>query len=809
MGTLIQDLRYGIRVLKQNPGFTAVAILTLALGIGANTAIFSVVDAVLLRPLPYPEAQNLFVVYQTNTGLGVPKNGVSYPNFLDWARQSKSFEELTAVRTASFALTGQGAPTYIEAAPVTGNYFDLFRVKPLLGRTLQLSDDAANAPPVVVISERLWRSRFASDPSVVGRTISFDQHPVTVVGIVRGEFHPPMPNPDAELWVPLAQSDIFSDLRTRRGGHYLTVLSRLKAGVTWAQAQAEMTSIEEGLEQQFPDDNKGWGVTLISMQNDMVGDFRAAMLVLLGAVGLVFLIASANVASLQLARAASRGREVAIRVALGAGRSRLVRQFLTECILLSVMGGIAGLALAYATVRGLTSWLPADLPRVAEIHMDARVLSFGLALSIFAGIISGLAPAWRAGGARFSEALKEGARGGGEDKSRRNLRSLLVVGETALAVILLIGSGLLIRSFVRLQEVNTGFNVSHLLTAEISLPRAQYSKPEQWTAFEKQLLERMQSMPGVQEATAALPLPFVGGYLNLGFSIEGRPQQSRSEAFAGNFFTVSPNYFHALQIPLLRGRAFTEGDSANAPKVCAISAVMARKFFPNEDPIGKRVVVGYPRDVPREIVGIVGDVKDVNLAAPEAAQIYAPFAQNPFWAIAVAIRTQGEPGQLSAALREQVLALDPLLPVEGIKPMTMVLAESVAQPRFRTTLLGLFGAAALLLAAIGIYGVISYNTGQRTREIGIRMALGAQQHNVLKLVLREGLLLTLTGVALGLAGALALTRFLATLLFGVGAGDPITFAGVGGLLVGAALLACYVPARRAMRVDPIVALRHE
>jgi putative ABC transport system permease protein len=392
MLTLWQDVRFGLRMLAKNPGFTVIAVLTLALGIGANTAIFSIVNAVLLEPLPFPDAQNLFVVYQCNSGLGVPKTAVSYPNYLDWTRQSKSFEELAAVRSTSFALTGEGDPTYIEAAPVTGNYFDLFRSKPLLGRTLQVTDDAENAPPVVVMSERLWRRRFESNPALIGRTISLDQHPVTVVGIVRSDFRPPLPDPDAELWVPLAQNDVFSDLRERRAGHYLTILGRLKPGVTQVQAQAEMTSIEEGLEQQFPDDNKGWGVTMISMQDDLVGAVRVAMLVLLGAVGLVFLIASANVASLQLARAASRGREVAIRVALGAGQSRLVRQFLTECILLGALGGIAGIAFAYATLQGLTSWLPADLPRLSEIHMDARVLSFGLSLAIASGIVSGLRP---------------------------------------------------------------------------------------------------------------------------------------------------------------------------------------------------------------------------------------------------------------------------------------------------------------------------------------------------------------------------------------------------------------------------------
>jgi putative ABC transport system permease protein len=570
-----------------------------------------------------------------------------------------------------------------------------------------------------------------------------------------------------------------------------------------------MDSIQGTLQTQFPDDNKGWNIWIVPLQEDVVGDTRTELLVLLGAVGLVFLIACANVASLQLARAASRGREIAIRVALGAGRGRLVRQFLTECVLLGIAGGIAGLALAYATVQGLTSWIPADIPRLSEIHVDARVLAFGTALSIASGIVFGLAPGWHVAGARFSDALKEGARGGGEDSRRRGLRNVIVIAETALAMILLTGAGLLIRSFERLQNVNVGFNASHLLTAQIDLPKAQYAKPEQWAAFESQLLERLNGMPGVDEATAGLPLPLIGGYINLGFQVEGEPPKSKSESPTANFATINPNYFHAMQIPLLQGREFKVADQPGAPRVCVISATMARRFFPNGNAIGKRLVVGFPESVLREIVGIVGDVKDRNLADPDPTQVYVPFSQNPFWAMTLGVRTHGDPAQLSATIREQVRALDPALPVENLKPMTEVVAESVAEPRFRTTLLGLFAAAALLLAAVGIYGVISYNTGRRTREIGIRVALGAQRGNVLTLILKEGFILGAAGVAVGILGAAGLAHFLATLVFGIGTSDPITYLSVTGLLLGVALLACYIPARRAMRVDPMVALRYE
>jgi putative ABC transport system permease protein len=809
MQTLWQDIRYGVRILLKNPGFAAVSVLTLALGIGANTAIFSVVDAVLLRPLPFPQPERIFAIHQAMPEKGIPKSGASYPNYLDWARQNHSFEKLAAMRSTTMALSGQGEAIFVDTAAVTGGYFGVFEQNAFLGRTLQMSDDLPSADAVVVISETLWRSRFGADPKILGRTVSLDQHPFVIVGVVQGNFRPPVPDSDATAWVPLAQNDIFAQVHEHRGGHYVEVVGRLKPGVTRQKAQAEMDSIQEGLQAQFPDNNKGWNTWIVPLQEDVVGDTRTELLVLLGAVGLVFLIACANVASLQLARAASRGREIAIRVALGAGRGRLVRQFLTECVLLGIAGGVAGLALAYATVQGLTSWIPADVPRLSEIHLDARVLAFGIALSIVSGIVFGLAPGWHVAGTRFSDALKEGARGGGEDSRRRGLRSAIVIAETALAMILLTGAGLLIRSFERLQNVNAGFNASHLLTAQIDLPKAQYAKPQQWAAFESQLVERLNSMPGVDEATAGLPLPMVGGYINIGFEIEGEPPKSKSERLSANFATINPNYFHVMQIPLLRGREFAGADQPGAPSVCVISATMARRFFPNGNAIGKRITVGFPESVMREIVGIVGDVKDRDLADPDPTQVYAPFSQNPFWAMTLGVRTHGAPAHLGAAIREQVRALDPALPVENLKPMTEVVAESIAEPRFRTTLLGLFAATALLLAAVGIYGVISYNTGRRTREIGIRVALGAQRRDVLSLVLREGFALSAAGTALGIVGAAALAHFLATLVFGISTGDPLTYLSVTVLLLGVALLACYIPARRAMRVDPMVALRYE
>ena len=593
MAALLQDLRYGMRTLAKNPGFTIVAVLTLALGIGANTAIFSVVDAVLLRPLPYPESERLFMVYQTLPQDAAQNTGVSYPNYLDWTQQNQAFDSIAAARGNSLALSGQGEPTYIESGSVTSNYFDVLRVKPMLGRTLQSSDDALDASPVVVMSETLWRGRFGADPAIVGRTITLEQHAVTVAGIVPAYFHPSVPDSAAQLWVPLRQDGVFSDMHGRRAGHYLAVLGRLKPGVTAAQAQSEMAALQDRLAEQYPNENKGWGIRIVSLQADMAGNVRAALLVLLGAVGFVFLIACANVASLQLARAASRRKEIAIRVALGAGRQRLLRQFLTESVLLSFIGGVVGLVLAYEALQGLIAWLPADLPRVSEIHVDARVLAFGLALSVFSGVIFGLAPAWHSTEWRLAEAL-EGARGAGEERTSHRARNAFVVAETALAIVLLIGAGLLIRSFARLQQVNVGFNPAQLLTAQVGLPRAKYAKPEQWISFYQQTLERMNALPGAQEAAVAVPLPLSDSYINLAFEIEGRPPRTKSESPTADFVAISPNYFHVMQVPLLRGREFGSADSESGAKVCAISAGLAQQLFPNESALGQRILIGYP-----------------------------------------------------------------------------------------------------------------------------------------------------------------------------------------------------------------------
>ncbi|HYY72585.1 MAG TPA: ABC transporter permease, partial [Candidatus Bathyarchaeia archaeon] len=637
---LIQDLRYGLRMLRKNPGFTSIAVLTLALGIGSNAAIFSVVDAVLLRPLPYPEPDRLMMVYQDTPQAGVKSGGLSYPNFQDWQRAARNFEEMVAMRTSQFALSGTGEATNVIAGAVTAGYFSMFRVTPILGRTFERRDDLPGKEGVAVVSERLWRSQFGSDPSIVGKTIQLERRPFTVIGVVPGSFRPPIPDGRAVLWVPLLQDSIAYQMYKRRGGHYLNAAGRLKQGVTLPQAQSELQSIEEVLQKQFPDANKGWDAWIVPMQEDLAGNSRLALLVLLGAVGLVFLIACANVASLQMVRATARQREVAIRSALGAGRARLFRQFLTECTVIGIAGGAAGLLAAYGTVKGFVSWLPADVPRINEIRVNGDVLAFGLILAVLAGILLGLAPAWRTSGQGFADALKEGGRNGGEDADRITLRNTLVIAEMALAVVLLIGAGLLIRSFERLSNLNPGFNTSNLLTAGVSLDYSQYAAPQKLISFYNQTMERMKSLPGARESAVAVPLPLASGYINLGFEVEGRPQLAQSQEPTANFVMVSPNYFHVMQIPLLAGRELSEADSESAAKVCLISETVRRVVFGKENPMGERIAIGYPANAMREIVGVVGDVKDMSLASSSAGQVYVPFVQNPLGGIGVAIRAR-------------------------------------------------------------------------------------------------------------------------------------------------------------------------
>jgi putative ABC transport system permease protein len=808
MGSFVQDLRYGLRDLRKSPVFTFAALSTIALGIGANTAIFSVVDAVLFRPLSFPEPDRLVAVFQSSASLGVSQNGVSYPNYADWAGSARSFEGLAAIRMHDYTLTGDGEPVLVVAGTVTSNLFGLLGAQPLLGRGLSGGDDAPSSPAVAVLGERLWRSRYGGDPAIVGKSVTLDDQPCTVVGVMPAAFKTPPESPPAELWLSLTHDPVFGDLRQRRAGHYLRIVGRLRKGVSLAQAQAELDAIEAALNHQYPKENEGWKVRLLPLAESLIGGVRTALLVLLAAVGLVFWISCANVANLLLVRASARSQEIAVRTALGAGRRRLLRQFLTESLLLGGIGGGLGVGLAFASFRALRAWLPADLPRASEIRLDMPVLLFALLASLVAAFVFGLAPAFQAAASNLSNALKEGSFSAGEGGGKRRLRSLLVILETAASFVLLIGAGLLTRSLLRLQEVPLGFHPGNVLTSGISLPRAQYSRPEQWIGFYGRLVENLRAQPGVEAVAAVLPLPLTGGGLNFAFTIEGRATEEAGGDRTANYTALTREYFRVLRVPLLKGRLFSAMDVATAPRVCLVSSAFAKRYFREEDPIGKRLVFGFKDSVPHQIVGVVGDVKRDGLGAASQPEMYVPFEQDPWWAAYIAIRTKGKPEELAAALRREVRALDPSLPLADVQPMTQFVYDSVAQPRFRTTLIALFGATALLLAIIGIYGVISDEVGRRSREIGLRLALGAGRSDVLGLVLRHGLALTGLGLAAGLAGAAVATRYLSSLLFEMSPLDPATYGGVAALLLAASLLACGIPAWRALRVSPIQILRN-
>ena len=809
MSQFLQDLRFGARGLAKSPGFAAVALATIALGIGANTAIFSVVDAVLLRPLPFPEPERLVAVFQTLASQGVTQNGVSYPNYSDMRDQAKSFDALAAIRMHDYTLTGQGEPALIIAGTVTSNLFVILKSRTLLGRTLTSSDDDPAAAPVAVLSERFWRSRFHADPAIVGKPILLDRQACTVVGVMPASFKTPPDTPAAELWLTLTHDPVFGDLSARRAGHYLKIVARLKPGTPIARAEAELAAIQLSLSRAYPKENEGWGVRLVPLSESLVGGARTALLVLLAAVGLVFGIACVNVANLLLARASARSREVAIRTALGAGRGRLLRQFLAEGLVLAVSGGALGLAAAVASMRALRAWLPPDLPRVGEVRLDGTILLFALAISLVSGVVFGAVPAFQASSGDLSGQLKAGSAGAGESGGKKRLRSLLVVAETAIAFVLLIGAGLLMKSFVRLQTVPIGFNASGVLTAGLSLPRSQYAKPEEWLGFYRRLVERLKTEPGVEAVAAALPLPMTGGGLNFAFSIEGRAAAGPGADLSANYTALTPDYFRVLGVPLLRGRLFAETDAASSPKVCVISDAFARRHLAGEDPLGKRLLFGFKEAIARTVVGVVGDVKRDGPGAPSQPEMYVPFDQDPWWAAYLAIRAHGDPVALTAAVRRAVSDLDPSMPVSDIEPMSQVVSDSVREPRFRTTLLGLFGVTALLLALIGIYGVIAYDVGRRAREIGIRLALGARNADVLRLVVGQGLALTGAGLAAGAVAAALLTRFLSTLLFETRPLDFATYGGVAVVLLGAGLAACWIPARRALKIDPIRVLRND
>ncbi len=809
--TFFQDTRYAFRMLRKNPGFTAVAVLTLALGIGANTAIFSVVYAVLLKPLPFTNPDQLFTAFQANTQLGIAETGCSYPNFEEWRAQNHVFSELAGILAHQLTLTGRGEPSVVNTSVVTPELFALLDVKPLAGRIFLPQDGKQGAPPVVLVSEDLWRGRFGADPKIIGTSINLDQRPFTVIGIIPAAFRTPFFNTKQEVWIPLIQDPVFSIFMPKRGVHLLPALGRLKPGVSVAQAQAEMDAISGRLAMEFPAENNGWTIRLVPLQKEIVGDVRTELLVLLGAVGLVLLIACANIANLLLTRATARSKEIAVRTALGAGRARIIRQLLSETAVLGLLGGAVGIALAFWGVKALSSLLPSNLPQMNPVRVDYFVLGFALLLSAIAGVAFGLVPAMFAANADIQNTLREGARSG-ESRKRRRARSFLAVAEISLAMVLLVTAGLLLRSFARLTSVSPGFDAQHIVKVDISLPQFQYSTPQQWAAFSEELLARIQSDPGLQDSAVVVPRPIADQNVNLPFDIVGNPRLSAGASRTANYVSVSPDYFRVMGIPLLAGRVFNQHDISSAPRVSIISEAMARLYFPNQDPLGKQITFGFPRGSGgsmREIVGIVGNVRDVALAQSPGAIMYVPFAQAPLWGANLVVKSTLSTSSVAAAIRQEVQKIDKDLPVTDVAKMPDLIDASVAAPRFRTFLLGLFAVMALVLAATGIFGVISYSVSRRTNEIGIRVALGASRNTILGMILRETLVLTFAGLAVGLPCALAASHLLGHMLFSVSANDPATLAAVALSLGAVAVLAGYIPARRAMRVDPMVALRYE
>ncbi len=809
--TFLQDTRYAFRMLRKNPGFTAVAVLTLALGIGANTAIFSVVYAVLLKPLPYTNPEQLFTAFQANTQEGVAETGCSYLNFEEWRAQNHVFSEMAGIVAHQLTLTGRGEPAVVNTSVVTPELFALLDVKPLAGRMFFPQDGKQGAPPVVLISEDLWRGRFGADPKMLGTSMNLDQRPFTVIGIIPSAFHTLFFTTKQEVWIPLVQDPVFSTFMPNRGSHLLPVIGRLKPGVSVAQAQAEMDAISARLAGEFPAENNGWTVRLVPLQKEIVGDVRTGLLVLLGAVGLVLLIACANIANLLLTRATSRSKEIAVRAALGAGRSRIIRQLLSETAVLGLLGGVVGIALAYWGVKALSSLLPSGLPQINPIRVDYFVLGFALLLSAIAGVAFGLAPAAFAANADLQNTLRESARSG-ESRDRRRARSFLAVVEISLAMVLLVTAGLLLRSFARLTSVSPGFDAQHIVKVDISLPQFQYSTPQQWAAFSEELLARIQSDPGLQDSAVAVPRPIVDRNVNLPFDIVGNPPSSASASRTASYVSVSPDYFRVMGIPLLAGRVFNQYDISSARRVSIISEAMARLYFPNQDPLGRQISFGFSPGsgaAMREVVGIVGNVRDVALGENPGAMMYVPYAQAPFWGANLVVKSTLSTSSVAAAIRQEVQRIDKDLPVTDVAKMPDLIDASVAQPRFRMFLLGLFAVMALVLAATGIFGVISYSVSRRTNEIGIRVALGASRHTILCMILRETLVLTLTGLAVGLPCALAASHLVGHMLFNVSANDPATLAVVAFSLATVAALAGYIPARRAMRVDPMVALRYQ
>ena len=802
-GEIGQDVRYAARQLRRSPAFALVAVLTLALGIGATTAIFSVVHGVLLRPLPYRAPERLVRIFSfSDHGRG----SVSPLDFADWRDQARSFEGIAAISDVTLTLTARGAePERLDGASVSANLFSVLGVRPTVGRAFAPGEDAPGAARVAVLSEELWRRRFGADPAVPGRTVLLDGESYTVVGVLpRGTGYPA----DADVWTPI---DLSREAQSR-GARYLRVVGRLAPAVSLQQADADLAAVAKRLEQQDPSHNAGYGVSLVGLHESIVGDVRTPLLVLLGAVGLVLLVACVNVANLLLVRAVEREGEIAVRTALGAGRGRILRQLVTEGVLVSLLGGSLGAVLAAWGTRLFVAAAPEGIPRLREVGVDITALALTTAVVALTGVVFGLVPAVHAAAPDLGRTLRVGGRGLTTRAGGHRVRGALVTSEMALAVMLLVGAGLLLRSFARLRDVNPGFRPAGVLTLTVTLPPGTYAKDAHLQAFTAALVARLAAIPGVRSAAAVTSLPLTGTHFGLSFTVDGRPAPDPADEPSAQIRTATPDYFATMGIPLRRGRQFTPRDRDGAPQVVVVNEELVRRYFPGEDPIGKRVQLGWTRDSVRmggEIVGVVGDIKQFDLAGAPVPEIYTPYDQFPLEYVAAVVRTTADPALIAGPARAQVRALDPDLPVYRLMPMERVVAESVAQPRFYALLLGSFAGVALALAAIGIYGVVAYAVGRRTREMGLRMALGARPADVLALVVRQGLRAAIVGLAVGLVAAAAASRLLRSLLYELTPMDPATFAAAALALTAVAALACYVPARRAARTDPMVAMRSE
>jgi putative ABC transport system permease protein len=801
---LLQDLRYGARAMRRTPGFTAVAVIALALGIGANTAVFSVVNAVLLRPLGYREPDRLVTILHDGT------DPVSVANYIDWRDQSRSFEAMGAADYWGPNLTGTDSPEHLLGLKVTQNLLPMLGVDPMLGRLFAEGEDQVGSEYEVILGYALWQRRFNGDRHVLGKPITLDGKAYTVIGVMPPTFHfAPFWATHAELWVPNA----FGSRIHNRGGNSLRIFARLKPGVTLPQARAEVAGLTARLERQYPGTNRDVAVT--PLKENVVGKVQTPLLVLLGAVGFVLLIACANVAHMLLARASARHKEIAVRSALGAGRARMVRQFLTETLLLAGAGGALGLLIAVWGTHALTALSPAGLPRVESVGIDARAALFLLAVTFATGLAFGLAPALRASSVNLATALKEGSRGT-SDGSRSRLRSALVASEFALALMLLIGAGLMIRSFFALRSADPGFNPHHVLSMVVSVAGSKEADPGRREIFYRQVLDRVRGLPGVEAAGGINHLPLAGDLWGWSFTIEGRPKPRPGESPTGVYRIIMPGYLETMRLPLMRGRDISANDDTAAPGVVLINERAASRYWPGEDPIGKRIT--FDDHTWLAVIGIVKNAKEGDWTSPIFPEVYLAALQNHefltdpaahFSYLTLVVRAAGDPAALVPAVKQAVWSFDRNLPISEVVTMDGVVADATAEPRFEMLLLGIFAGVALVLAAVGIYGVMSYAVTRRTQEIGIRLSLGASQADVLRMVVRQGMTLALAGAAAGIAGALVLSRLMAGMLYGVRPADPLTYSGVAALLGLVALIATYVPARRATRVDPMTALRYE